>query len=180
MAVVSPKEFAAAVGVTVGAVNRAITNGRIQTCGMIDKRTRAIDLESQKIAWQETTDFKSVPHNLNGGRPRKDGTPTDKPLATNVGEPKSPKLADITLAREATKLKLDQLKLREAEGELIKVDYVRSELAKLAGTVKSALLNIPERVSAELAGMNDPHDIHTLLTREINQAMVDLSEGKFK
>jgi phage terminase Nu1 subunit (DNA packaging protein) len=83
-------------------------------------------------------------------------------------------MAEAQRNRELIKLQLDVLKLKEAEGELVRADDVKRDMGKLAAMVKSGLMNIPDRIAAELAGMNDPHEIHTLITSEIISTMGEL------
>jgi phage terminase Nu1 subunit (DNA packaging protein) len=85
-------------------------------------------------------------------------------------------LADIQRARELVKLQLDNLKLKEAQGELVQVSVVKSDMARLAASVKSGLMNIPDRVASQIAGMTEPHEIHTLITNEINNAIEQLGK----
>ena len=74
-------------------------------------------------------------------------------------------------ARELVKLQLDNLKLREAQGELVSAADVKKQGHTLATGIISALYNIPDRCADEIAGMSDPHAIHKLLLAEIDNAV---------
>lgn len=198
--IVSLRDFAAEMGVSLTAIQKGISTGRITDAGKNERgHSVGIDADSQAARWRGGAVKQTLPKNVAGGRPRTDKKPTATPATTGgsktsvakpAGAPKAAPvdddvpeaksgmaLADIQKARELTKLRIDTLKLKESEGELVKVADVKADMARLAGMVKSALLNIPERISAEIAGMNDPHDIHTLITKELNQAMLELAKA---
>ena len=59
--------------------------------------------------------------------------------------------------------------------DLVKVEDVKRDMGELAAIIKSGLLNIPDRLAAELAGMTDQYEIHATLTREINDAISELN-----
>lgn len=86
-------------------------------------------------------------------------------------------LADIQRARELVKLQLDNVKLREAKGELVSAADQEKHGRNLASAVISALYNIPDRISDELAGMSDPHEIHKLLQQEIDRSVQELRKA---
>jgi hypothetical protein len=65
-------------------------------------------------------------------------------------------------AREAYNAQLARLEYEERSGKLVNADEVRAEAFKLARTVRDAMMNIPDRISAELVGQTDARDIHAL------------------
>lgn len=73
---------------------------------------------------------------------------------------------------KAALLKLD---LEERQGQLLKKVDVEKDAFNMARRVRDALLNIPDRISAELASMTDTHVINDKLTTEITQALEELS-----
>lgn len=200
MDVVSVREFARRIGVSLTAVQKGIRNGRIEA--VYDKNNPdkivGVDYDSQASAWVDNSKAPGrKPHNAGGGRPRKDGQEVAKPKTNggddipDVFEHQEPQahggslkrthknegegtLADIQKKRELVKLQLDIVKLKESQGELVNAASVKSEAAKLAGGLISTLYNIPERVSDEIAGMSDPHAIHALLVKEIDNAVEDI------
>lgn len=80
-------------------------------------------------------------------------------------------------AREAYNAQLARLEYEERSGKLVNADEVKAEAFRLARTVRDAMMNIPDRVSAELAGEMDARNIHALLTDEIRKAMESLIDG---
>lgn len=80
-------------------------------------------------------------------------------------------------AREAYNAQLARLEYEERSGKLVNADEVKAEAFKLARTVRDAMMNIPDRISAELVGQTDARDIHALLSSEIRKAMESLIDG---
>jgi hypothetical protein len=182
--VITVREFARRIGVSLTAIQKGVKTGRIEaiTDAATGKIT-GIDFESQAQAWTANSKApQKRPNTISGGRPRNDGQPPAKPKAEkpqpNDEPPKQQSgmsMAEVQRARELVKLQLDNLKLREAQGELVRVDVVKSDMARLAAAVKAGLMNIADRVSAQIAGMSEPHEIHALLTDEINSAISELN-----
>ena len=84
-------------------------------------------------------------------------------------------LAEIQRAQALVKLNRETLALEEQKKTLVKVEDVKRDMGELAAIIKSGLLNIPDRLAAELAGMTDQYEIHATLTREINDAISELN-----
>lgn len=195
--IVSIREFARRIGVSLPAVQKAIKNGRIVGLTNDKGRLTGIDWDSQKDAWTansdpsrrrvtlayspegtEATPYPSGEGTSRGGRPRKDGTATKGAEAPPPSGGMS--LAEIKKAREAVNLQRDKLKLDAEKKVLVPADAVKKDMAYIASIVKAGLLSIPDRVSAELAGVTDPHLIHSILMNEINSAMEELRNKALK
>lgn len=73
--------------------------------------------------------------------------------------------------------RLSRLKADEQEGKLVHIDEVRADAFEAAHMVRNQILAIPDRVSAEIAGMADAGGIHQLLTDELRQALSELAEA---
>jgi hypothetical protein len=202
MEIITLREFARRIGVSLTAVQNGAKSGRIDVFRDDAGKITGIDWSTQEAAWSENSKApQRRPHNPGGGRPRNDGLPpaapaTRRPQEGEVTEhleaqphggalkraateppPKGEMtLAQIQRARELVKLQIDNEALKKAKGESVSRAEVYSEGAKLAGTIISALYNIPERISDDLAGMTDPHKIAELLTREINDAVASIRQ----
>lgn len=183
MEIVTLREFSRRIGVSLTAIQKGVRTGRIQAIKDDSGKITGIDYDSQKDAWTDNSKApQRMPKTIAGGRPRDDGAPTAKPAtataAKRQAQPKSEQqqqsgtsLAEIQRARELVKLQLDNLKLKEAQGELVPAAEVRKQGHALATGIVSVLYNIPERCADEMAGMTDPHAIHKLLVSEIDQAI---------
>jgi hypothetical protein len=184
MNVISLREFARRIGVSLPAVQRAAKpeTGRIEAIrDPATGKITGIDWDTQQHAWSANSKHpQKIPHHRAGGRPRKDGTPTAAPStpAREIDDaPPSPggmSMSEIQRARELVKLQIDNEKLKEVRGETIAVSQVKQAGAKLAATIINGLYNIPERCADDIAGMSDPHEIHKLLVREIDATVNEL------
>mgnify|MGYP006933437004 FL=1 len=86
-------------------------------------------------------------------------------------------LAEIQRARELVKLQIDNEKLKEAKHLSVPRSEVEKQGRTLAAVIISGLYSIPDRISDELAGMSDPHDIQNLLLQEIDRAVNELRKA---
>lgn len=180
MPLLSIDDFAERIGASRVSVYKALREGRIKGTKSGPSGGYQIDLETEAKAWEiNRKNPNKIPHNIRGGRPRKDGKPPAEPKTQPRAEPPAsepPELDErsmnqIQRAREIVKLQLDELKLKEASGELVSAAEVQKQGRSLATGIISSLYNIPERCSDEIAGMSDPHAIHKMLTSEIDVAV---------
>nr|WP_246484042.1 hypothetical protein [Wolbachia endosymbiont of Rhagoletis cerasi] len=89
-------------------------------------------------------------------------------------------LLKTRIKNEMERGKLLEAKAKAEIGELISVEEVKTEAFNVARVVRNNLLNIPDRVSALLASMNDTEKIHETLTEEIRTALEELVENTFQ
>lgn len=183
MQIVTLREFARRVGVSLTAIQKGVKTGRVVAITDPDTgKITGIDYASQAEAWSANSKHpQKRPHNIGGGRPRNDGEPPAKPAASRRADPPPDEdaptkpgqmtMAEVQRAREIVKLQIDNLKLREAQGELVSAAEVKKTGHSLASGIISALYNIPDRCADEIAGMSDPHAIHKLLLTEIDNAV---------
>ena len=68
-----------------------------------------------------------------------------------------------------------ELQIKEKKGELVKASDIDAEFFNIARTVRDAILNVPNRISAELAGITDQHIINEKLTTELTAVLKELS-----
>lgn len=179
MEVVTLREFSRRIGVSLTAIQKGVKSGRIQAITDPAGKITGIDYASQAPAWSANSKHpQKRPHTISGGRPRNDGeapaTPAGRTAASDDSGGAAPggmKMADVQRARELVKLQLDNLKLREAQGELVSAADVKKQGHSLASGIISSLYNIPDRCADEIAGMSDPHAIHKLLLQEIDNTV---------
>jgi len=76
--------------------------------------------------------------------------------------------------REAAEAQIARLKLAEMQGDLIRVDAIRSALAGMIASTRDSLLQIPARVSPVLAVETDAARVHDMLQAELHQALAQL------
>lgn len=78
--------------------------------------------------------------------------------------------------RETAEARIAQLKLAELQGELIRVSDVRAAYAKRAAGLREAILQLPARLSAQLAAESDQAKCHDLLQADLHGILAQLVE----
>ena len=71
--------------------------------------------------------------------------------------------------------RIAKLLFEEKIGKLVDADSVKLKSFETARTIRDYILNIPNRISSELASENDPVKIHALLTKELTDSLNELS-----
>lgn len=77
--------------------------------------------------------------------------------------------------REAEEARMARIKREEMEGQLIRLEAVRSVAASTLAATREALLQIPARLSTVLAAEASPARVHELLQQELHQALSQLA-----
>lgn len=174
------------LGVTDAAVHKAIKTGRVTAYCMNESGKRKMmiwpDARDQWLANSDTTKRSHV-----GGGKRASPLPTSDTMgqvddeiagdAPGIMGPKSGRGRDYQNSRakrEHYQAELAQLEYEKAAGKLVDADEVRAEARKVASSVISTLYTIPDRISDELAGMNDAFKIQRLLINEFDKAVEQL------
>lgn len=170
---VSLREFGRQSGVSGEAVRKAIASGRLSRSVVYDAKGRpTVDPALAASEWESQT------HPTKGGkRGQADEapppvTPTDDPRPTPGGAAAT--FAQSRAIKEAYLARLAKLEFEEKSAALVKADMVKNEAFKVARLVRDAMLNIPDRVSSELAADTEPFVIHRKLTLEIRKALEGL------
>lgn len=162
--VITIAEFARLRGITSDAVRKAITAGRLVDClRKTEKGRLRIDSEIADQEWERNTAHHRKPgpqRVVSGGLP--DEESTDGSPNFNVSRAK----------REMYQAELARLEYEEKHGTLVNAEEIKKEAFRVARQVRDAILNIPDRISAELAAETDTFAVHKLLTNEIKKALV--------
>ncbi|WP_333023612.1 hypothetical protein [Wolbachia endosymbiont of Pentidionis agamae] len=85
-------------------------------------------------------------------------------------------LLKTRIKNEMERGKLLEAKAKAEIGKLVSVAEVKRDAFNTARVVRNNLLNIPDRISALLASLNDAERIHETLTEEIRTALSELSQ----
>jgi phage terminase Nu1 subunit (DNA packaging protein) len=88
----------------------------------------------------------------------------------------------LDLVQERAKLAKENretasLKNAELRDDLVRSDEIRRALFSAARSVRNSVQTIADRVSMQIAGMNDQHDIHELIDGEIMQVLGDMENA---
>jgi hypothetical protein len=168
---ISANAYAKHRGVSLQAVLKAIREGRLPTSAVQRESGRwDIDPEVADVEWQQNTDSGQ-------GAPAHAKNRQDQPEPTGDDEPEDGEPITYAQARaqhERFKARLAQLELEQREGKLVEADVVKREAFRTARLVRDALLNLPDRIAAELANETNQFKVHQRLVSEIRRALEDL------
>jgi len=140
------------------AVRNAVASGRITTFGP----DKLIDPELADAQWQRNT------------RARVRSAGADKTIPTTNAPPiiaVSVSYDEARRRRELAEASIAEMKQEELQGDLIRLDVIRSHLARKISAMRDAFLQIPARLVPILVAETDPAKVHTLLEDEIIRAM---------
>ena len=150
-------EFAKMVGVSPSAISRAIAIGRLN-----DSVTR----------------YPNRTLKINVKRGIEEFAAKRQRSARNKGDTPEVVTSDISDLEKKLKhyqAELARLKFEEQEGSLVSSDKVKKTAFKIARSVRDAMINIPDRLAAELSGMTDQFLIHKRISEEIREALENLT-----
>lgn len=186
---ISIREASRRLGVSDTAVHKAIKAGRVHIAGRTDTSQRPLVAWPQVQAdWGANSDSSKRSHVGSQGSPvrARDPEPVQR-LATSgqpdeappqdepVRQAQGPSYAQSRAVREAYQARLAKLDYEERSGKLIAVDQVKASAFKVARTVRDGLLNLPDRVSHELAHEVDAAKVHARLSQEIRRVLEALA-----
>jgi len=159
---ISILEFAKRKKIHRKAVQDAIVGGRIKTTKMKQGHPK-INWDTQSQAWEDNRDLSNL-RNI----------PDTSPGAqdSNINN-----FAKAKTVRETLTAKILQLDYEERMGKLVNADEVKTTWFNIARSVRDGMLNIPDRLAAELAAENDEFKVHTKLKAEIFKQLEILSHG---
>lgn len=175
----SPKHYAETRGVSRQAVMKAIQTGRLKaSLSKNEKGWWRIDRAVADREWLEMTD----PQKQEGGKAKAGGAPTKDPTPSmfDPGE-NAAKAARLTHAQASTDriqvdAELKRLDLLERQGLLVDRRAVEREAYEMARVVRDCVLQVPERIAAELAGLKDPGELQRRLAEELAMALEGLTQ----
>jgi hypothetical protein len=168
---ISLRELARRLGVTDKAVRNAVASGRLRRS--IGKDAKGwpvvVDPELATIEWKE-----------NAGKPSARAAAEPARAAESAPSAPSPAQGELidtdTLVgaqRMATIERGRKLKMENdlREGRLLEADKVRKEAFEGSRIIREAILNIPDRLAAELAAEADAGRVHLKLSAALREAL---------
>ena len=195
------RECARRLGVSDTAVHKAIASGRIMVAA---RRPGSgwplLDFEDVRRRWAENTDFAQQRH-ANGvkedgsivrpprsgdKRPKAAPAPAPEPPPAAPQQPQQqeeqrglPSYNQSRAVREAYAARLARLEYEEKAGKLVSVDAVRVQAFKAHRMIRDAIMNLPDRLSHQLAACDDPVEIHRLMVVEVTDVLRGLSRDLY-
>lgn len=158
-------EFAKKKGISLKAVHGHIERGNIPA----EKIKGRWQLDEKKA--EEAFSHIDPNQSLNGRKNQ------DRDFSTN--EPGKKKSAGQTFSearamREAYNAQIAKLTFDEKAGKLIDKNEAKAMVFRIGREIRDALLMIPEKLSDELASVEDPVEISSLLEEEIRETLDNL------
>lgn len=175
MDLLTQKEFAKLYGVSQPMVNKYIRQGKIpQNCIKKDGRYKKIIADCAAAALKK---------NLSPSRKkaqRKDAehqATTDEMRETveNAGLNFDAPKAESERKKEAYVAALKKLEYEQKSGKMVPAEDVKKEAFELARTVRDAIINVPDRIAATVAVMDNERGISELIANELRVALENLS-----
>jgi hypothetical protein len=163
-------EYGRRRGCSETAVRKAVKAGRIS---LIEGRVDPVAADAQ---WARNTRVRA------GSRPADDanlqpGTASSGGRDAGQGGKDQPEdYWHNKNRREKAEAELAELKLAEQRGELVRVADVRSAFSKRAAGLREALLQLPYRLSAQLAAEPDQARVHDVLQAELHTVLAQITQ----
>lgn len=178
---VSASELSRRTGITKQTISRKIKNKILLPVSHTDSGRPLFDLDSALKILADLKPFDDEKSNqsllLNrGGRPKQNND--DLPFSQNGGETNSEdatvRFNNARAARAEYQAMLAKLEVEEKYRTVVSVESVRQQGSELGSVLVNGLTNLPDRLSNELATLDDPRKIHELLTTELNLLIIDI------
>lgn len=171
MPIVSAAEYAKLRGISKAAVSLAISEGKLPKAAVKVGRGWQIDADLADQEWRENTNpGMGAPTHDNAKGHNGGDTPVDVPMEKQS-------LAASKAKREQFMAELARLEYEQKAGSLVSAEEVKKEAFKIARIVRDSILNIPDRVAAELAAETNQFRVHKRLTEELRKALEELGNG---
>lgn len=165
---ISKAEYARRRGCDPAAVTRAVQKGWItEIDGKIDPVVADVQWAANARSRADSRPATAIGAQLAGIAPAAAAPSTGPTEATYFAS---------RARREEAEAKLAELKLQEQQGQLVRVDQVRSETARLAAGLRESLMQLPARLSPVLAAEADAGKVHDLLGEELRQVLRQLAD----
>lgn len=175
------KQYADYRNVSRQHIYKLISNGQLtRAVDTIGGKTR-IDKGLADRELRETLDrvYNPRPRKKAGGggthRSKKRPTPPEMEQTAKKAGTQDMTLADAQKLQAQYKAALLKLDYEQKSEQLVEVAKVKLEAFEMARTVRDSILNIPDRISAELASCTDVHEINQKLTVTLTEALEELS-----
>lgn len=190
----SVRKFAVEIGVSHTAVWKALKTGRLIESVHRDAAGKFKGIDSE-LGPEEWTANCTKPVSRRVAEQNKEPEPRPAPVYAAPGQVPAPELepafeaepspiensaglpsySESRALRENYQAKISKLVFEEKMGQLVSADDVKTRAFEVSRLVRDTVLNLPSRISAELAAETNPDLIYATLTRELTQALDGLS-----
>lgn len=173
-------ELSRRAGVTKQTISRKVKNKILLPTSFTESGRPLFDLDSalKILTDQKTFDDDKSNHQLvlnRGGRPKIVSDADD--LQNNPNNNDAVVRFNNARAEKAEyQAMLAKLEVEEKYRTVVSVESVRQQGSELGSILLNALTNLPDRLSDELATLDDSREIHKLLTTELNLMIIDIRQ----
>ena len=174
--ILNATEYARHRGVSTTAVTLAVKSERLKESVVRDGKSYLINVEIADREWSANTDYTRLPRA--GSKRSQAAAVKADPIATDdeIADGAIPDFSDSRAKREHHQAGIAELEHRKLAGELVPKSDVERDSFKAARRVRDAMLNVPDRISADLAAITDPFEVHARLTAEIRDALISAAQ----
>ena len=164
-------------GVNQPAVSKAIASGRLSQALVHHHGSVWIDPDMADEEWAANTRGKGRPP-VGQERTKRNGMPLEVDELVSEGGQESlfPSLADSTRRKAQYEAKIKQLEYERRAGELARVEPLRAEAQRLATMTSQAVMQVPDRIAAQVAAEADEMKVRKLMEGELRKALETLVE----
>lgn len=178
---VSASELSRRAGVTKQTISRKIKNKILLPASFTESGRALFDLDSalKMLADQKTFDDDKSNHQLvlnRGGRPKIVSDSDADDLQNNPNNNATVRFNNARAEKAEYQAMLAKLEVEEKYRTVVSVESVRQQGSELGSILLNALTNLPDRLSDELATIDDSREIHKLLTAELNLMIIDIRQ----
>lgn len=153
--VLSLRQFAKQVGVTVNAVSVAVKHGRLKASVLVENGVcrGIVDIPLAHMEWTKNSDISKAPPRIREkAAERQRALEGDETTAGPSGE----SLQEASATAKFWDARLKELKYREAAGELVEASQVERKLVEVFTACRTKLLAIPTRARQDLPHLTVP------------------------
>ena len=171
-------ELSRRAGVTKQTISRKVKNKILLPTSFTESGRPLFDLDSalKILTDQKTFDDDKSNHQLvlnRGGRPK---IVSDADLDSQTGNDAVVRFNNARAEKAEYQAMLARLEVEEKYKTVVSVESVRQQGSELGSVLLNALTNLPDRLSDELATLDDSREIHKLLTTELNLMIIDIRQ----
>ena len=178
---VSASELSRHAGVTKQTISRKVKNKILLPTSFTESGRPLFDLDSalKILTDQKTFDDDKSNHQLvlnRGGRPKIVSDSDADDLQNNPNNNATVRFNNARAEKAEYQAMLAKLEVEEKYRTVVSVESVRQQGSELGSILLNALTNLPDRLSDELATIDDSREIHKLLTTELNLMIIDIRQ----
>ena len=182
-------ELALLKGVSKASVSKALQSGRIAGAVVMEGGKRMLDREMALQLWDQNTrrghhapvrapdapkrDRASAPP----APPPRDVAAELKRLVAHLPDDQIPDLYESRGRKEHYQAELAKLQVAQQRKELVSAEDVKKEAFTMGRAIRDGMMNIPDRLAAQVAAISDPREVHRVMTEEIRVALRMLADG---